>query len=105
MPHSTGMRLHASLRSAVSKELIVNMKLMNHIELHPNFERLVLGCIDADFLKVHVLSICWYKDLVGKLLMRSSRFNYVCTDQTSTSPRARLAMRLLLSSYTAEVYA
>ena len=44
------------------------------IESPPDFERLVLDCIDADF---------WKWILVGKLSTRSSRFPYVCTAQTS----------------------
>ena len=47
-------------------------RMNNELNFHPNFERLVLGCIDADFCK----SI-----LVGKLLTRSTRFTYFCTAQ------------------------
>ena len=43
-------------------------------ESPPNFERLVLGSIDADFGK---------EILVGKLLTRSTRFTYFCTAQIS----------------------
>ena len=40
-----------------------------------NFERLVLGCIEAKICK---------QILVGKLLTRSTRFTYFCIAQTST---------------------
>ena len=46
----------------------------NELNFPPNFERLVLGCIDADFGK---------QILVGKLLTRSTRFTYFCTAQHS----------------------
>ena len=47
-----------------------------NIELNqpPNFERLVLGCIDADFCD---------QILVGKLSTRSTRCTYLCTAQIS----------------------
>ena len=46
----------------------------NELNFPPNFERLVLGYIDADVCK---------KILVGKLLTRSTRFTYFCTAQIS----------------------
>ena len=49
-------------------------RMNNELNFPPNFERLVLGCIDADFCK---------KILVGKLLTRSTRCAYFCTAQIS----------------------
>ena len=43
-------------------------RINNDLNFPPNFERLVLGCIDADFCK----SI-----LVGKLLTRFTRFTFM----------------------------
>ncbi len=40
----------------------------NELKFPPNFERLVLGCIDAEFCK---------QILVGKLLTRSTRFTFM----------------------------
>ena len=40
----------------------------NEMNFPPNFERLVLGCIDADFCK---------QILNGKLLTRSTRFTFM----------------------------
>ena len=47
---------------------------IKNIELNqpPNFERLVLGCIEADFCN---------QILVGKLSPRSTRFAFLCTAQ------------------------
>ena len=49
-------------------------RMNDELNFPPNFERLVLGCIDADFCK---------QILVGKLLTRSTRFTYFCTAQIS----------------------
>ena len=43
-------------------------------EISANFERLVLGCIDADFCKL--VNTLWNTDPVRKLLTRSPRFTY-----------------------------
>ena len=47
-------------------------KLKEWIESPPRFERLVLGCIQADFCN---------QILVGKLSLRSTRFAFLCTAQ------------------------
>ena len=49
-------------------------RMKKWIESPPNFERLVLGCVEANFCN-------WI--LVRKLLTRSTRFTYFCTAQTS----------------------
>ena len=57
-------------------------------ESPPNFERLVLGSIDADFCK---------EILVGKLLTRSTRFTYFCTAQTSKVQQKRFSVQMFAS--------
>ena len=59
-------------------------------ESPPNFERLVLDCVDADFCKVIFvgIGILFEKEVERrgqgrKLLTRYTRFTYFCTAQTS----------------------
>ena len=56
----------------------------NELNFPPNFERLVLGCIDADFRKQILFGIRIYlkrrlrrRGHVGKLSPRSTRFTFM----------------------------
>ena len=55
-------------------EAWLRRRMNNELNFPPNFERLVLSCIDAKFCK---------KIFVGKFLRRSTRFTCCCTAQTS----------------------
>ena len=56
-------------------------RMNNDLNFPPNFEGLVLVCIDADFCK-------WI--LVGKLLTRSTRCTCFCTAQTSIFQKKKI---------------
>ena len=67
-----GPRLASRTTRISCTALCLRRRMNNELNFPPNFERLVLGCIAADFCK---------KILVGKLLTRSTR--YFCTAQIS----------------------